>query len=187
MTDARSASLTSRPRGRPKAGDIPEGSAPVAEGVGDMLTDAQIGVLRQRVCTLPCVEALPELQRERLVGGLAQAIPLCVAGRGAFRNDVARAKVRGMKPRFHRAHLLNDVARLWEALTGEAGTLWVKPRKGQEPLASPVVQITIATAQSMGDGLSIRGWRSQIPHAEEILRKPDPMPAGAERVISLKG
>jgi len=77
--------------------------------------------------------------------------------------------VRGMKPRFQRPHLLNEVSEIWKRATGEVGTLWVKPRKGKTPLASPAVQVVMAAAQSIGDNLSVRGWRSQIPIADEIL------------------
>lgn len=135
----------------------------------DMLTDEEIRQLRKRIMSIDCVAARTELAQETIMAGLIHALPHYVAAREAFRKDSTRRDVRGMKPRFHRANLLNDIAQSWLDATGETGTLWVKPRKGKTPLASPVVQIAMAAGQSIGDTLSVRGWRSQIPIAEEIL------------------
>ena len=176
-----------RGKGRPKAEETADALMPVADDVAAALTPCEIASLREALVALPCVEALTDLQQDLLVSGVAQALPLYIATRGANRNDPVLRGRRGMKPRFHRAHLLNDVSKIWEQVTGRAGTLWAKRRSGKPLLASPAVQISKVAAEVVGDDLSLSGWRSQIRSAEEIVRKPHPRTPNAQSVISLKG
>lgn len=179
--------ISPRGRGRPKAEEAVDATIPVADNVASNLTDCEINALRTALLALPCVVALTELQQDLLIDGAAQALPLYIATRGANRNDSSRKKTRGMKTRFHRAHLLNDLSKIWEAVTGQSGTLWVKRRMGKPPLVSPVVQVAKAAAQVIGDDLSLSGWRSQIPLAEDIIRKDCPLNLSPQSVITLKG
>lgn len=171
-----------RGKGRPKADDT---STPLAENVVDPLSPDEITRLRDCIVALPCVDPLTQLQQDRLVDGLSQALPLYAATRGA--NIIARQNVKGRKLRLHRAHLLNDVSNIWDNVTGQAGTLWVKRRKGKPLLASPTVQIAKAAAKVVGDDLSLSAWRSQVALAENAIRRPRPPTLGKPRnVISLK-
>lgn len=149
--------------------DLTDASIEHGVAVVDMLMDEDIGQLRDSVMSLDCIAARTELVQETIMTSLIQVLPNYVAAREAFRKDSTRRNIRGMKPRFHRAHLLIDVSKIWWDATRETGTFWVKPRKGKTPLASPTVQIAMAAAKSFGDTLSVGGWRSQIPIAEEIL------------------
>lgn len=176
-----------RGRGRPKADESDDAPAPVAEDVAAALSPCQVASLRAALLALPCVESLTELQQDLLVSGVAQALPLYIAARGANRRDLARRGRRGMKPRFHRAHLLNDVSTIWEHVTRQAGTAWVKRNAGKPLRASPVVQIAKVAAQVMGDDVSLGAWRSQIELADEILGKERLPTLEPQSVISLKG